>query len=376
MLVEVVCSFVEKELLFYEDDVDCVDVVLLELVVQICGKVFVVGFYVFNMFEEVGGGGFDYLFQVLVECELLKVFWVFYVFVVWFLKIFMVCIGEQFGDYLLFCVQGEKIDCFVFIELGVGFDVNLIKICVVCDGDVFVINGSKYFISYVGYVDFVIVFVVIDSYEYNGCKCNVVIVFLVDKGMFGMIVCCGLKCVSNCGYYIYEIFFDDCWVLVFKVFGEVGKGWEVVNVWFIVGWVMVVVNCVGQVQCVFDLLLCWVVDCKQFGQLIGSYQGVFFKFVDMVMQICVVELMVLYIVWKMDQGIMIDGEVGMVKLFVSEIFGKVVDEVVQIFGGMGLMDEGLVECIWCNVWIEWIWEGILEIQWYIVFCELLWLLLC
>lgn len=94
------------------------------------------------------------------------------------------------------------------------------------DGDAFVINGSKHFISHAGHADFAIVFAVTDSYEHNGRKRNAVTAFLVDKGTPGMTVRRGPKCVSNRGYHTYEIFFDDCRVPASKVLGEVGKGWK------------------------------------------------------------------------------------------------------------------------------------------------------
>ncbi|MCS9240319.1 acyl-CoA dehydrogenase family protein, partial [Pseudomonas aeruginosa] len=156
-----------------------------------------------------------------------------------------------------------------------------------------------------------------------------------------------------------------------KVLGEVGKGWEVANAWLTAGRVMVAANCVGQAQRALDLSLRWAADRKQFGQPIGSYQGVSFKLADMATQIRAAELMTLHTAWKMDQGTMTDGEAGMAKLFASETLGKVADEAVQIFGGMGLMDEGPVERIWRNARIERIWEGTSEIQRHIVSRELL-----
>lgn len=226
MLVEAVRSFVEKELLPHEDDIDRADAVSPELAAQIRGKAIAAGFYAFNMPEEVGGGGLDYLSQALVERELSKVSWALHVFVARPSKILMACTGEQLGDYLLPCVQGEKTDCFALTEPGAGSDANSIKTRAVRDGDAFVINGSKHFISHAGHADFAIVFAVTDSYEHNGRKRNAVTAFLVDKGTPGMTVRRGPKCVSNRGYHTYEIFFDDCRVPASKVLGEVGKGWK------------------------------------------------------------------------------------------------------------------------------------------------------
>ena len=348
MLVEAVKAFVEKELLPYEEEVDRADAVSPELAAQIRGKALAAGFYAFNMPEEVGGGGLDYLSQALVERELSKVSWALHVFVARPSKILMACKGQQIQDYLLPVVQGEKIDCFALTEPGAGSDANSIKTRAVRDGEDFVINGSKHFISHAGHADFAIVFAVTDTFERNGKKRNAVTAFLVDKGTAGMTVRRGPKCVSNKGYHTYEIFFDDCRVPASQVLGEVDKGWEVANAWLTAGRVMVAANCVGQAQRALDLALQWSADRKQFGQAIGSYQGISFKLADMATQIRAAELMTLHTAWKMDRGSMTDGEAGMAKLFASEVLGKVADETVQIFGGMGLMDEGPVERIWRN----------------------------
>ncbi|CAI8774728.1 MULTISPECIES: acyl-CoA dehydrogenase family protein [Pseudomonas] len=371
MLVDSVRSFVEKELLPYETEVDRADEVSPELAAQIRGKAIAAGFYAFNMPEEVGGGGLDYLSQALIERELSKVSWALHVFVARPSKILMACTGEQINDYLLPCIQGEKIDCFALTEPGAGSDANAIKTRAVREGDDFVLNGSKHFISHAGHADFAIVFAVTDTYEHNGKKRNAVTSFLVDRNTPGMTIRRGPKCVSNRGYHTFEMFFDDCRVPANKVLGEVGKGWDVANAWLTAGRVMVAANCVGQAQRALDVSLQWAADRKQFGQAIGNFQGVSFKLADMATQIRAAELLTLHTAWKMDQGTMTDGEAGMAKLFASEVLGRAADEAVQIFGGMGLMDESPVERIWRNARIERVWEGTSEIQRHIISRELL-----
>lgn len=278
---------------------------------------------------------------------------------------------QQKLDWLPKMARGELVAAIAMSEPGAGSDLQAIKTRAVRDGDDFVINGSKHFISHAGHADFAIVFAVTDTFERNGKKRNAVTAFLVDKGTAGMTVRRGPKCVSNKGYHTYEIFFDDCRVPASQVLGEVDKGWEVANAWLTAGRVMVAANCVGQAQRALDLALQWSADRKQFGQAIGSYQGISFKLADMATQIRAAELMTLHTAWKMDRGSMTDGEAGMAKLFASEVLGKVADETVQIFGGMGLMDEGPVERIWRNARIERIWEGTSEIQRHIISRELL-----
>eukprot|EP01133_Synstelium_polycarpum_P005005 gene5005-5821_t len=101
MLVDAVRSFVAKELLPHEEAVDRADEVSPELAAQIRDKAIAAGFYAFNMPEDVGGGGLDYLSQALIERELSKVSWALHVFVARPSKILMACTGAQIGEYLL-----------------------------------------------------------------------------------------------------------------------------------------------------------------------------------------------------------------------------------------------------------------------------------
>lgn len=371
MLVESVRSFVEKELLPYEEEVDRADAISPELSAQIRERALAAGFYAFNMPEEVGGGGLDYLSQALIERELSKCSWALHVFVARPSKILMACRDQQIENYLLPCVRGEKIDCFALTEPGAGSDANSIKTRAVRDGDDFLLNGAKHFISHAGHADFAIVFAVTDTYEHKGRQRNKVTAFLVDSDAPGLTIRRGPKCVSNRGYHTFEMFFDDCRVPASKVLGEVDKGWDVANAWLTAGRVMVAANCVGQAQRAMQSALQWSADRQQFGQAIGNYQGVSFKLADMATEIQAAELLTLHAAWKMDQGSMTDGDAGMAKLFASEVLGRVVDEAVQIYGGMGLMDEGPVERMWRNARIERIWEGTSEIQRHIISRELL-----
>jgi acyl-CoA dehydrogenase len=371
MLVNTVQAFVQKELIPHEAEVDRNDKVPDELAVQIREKALEAGLYAFNMPEEVGGGGLDYVSQSLIERELAKCSWALHVFVARPSKILMACKDEQIEEYLLPTIRGEKIDCFALTEPGAGSDAAGLKTRAVRDGDDYVINGSKHFISHAGHADYSIVFAVTGVSTVNGRERNEVTSFLVDNNSKGLTIARGPKCVSNRGYHTYELFFDDCRVPASKVLGEVGKGWTVANDWLTAGRVMVAANCVGQAQRAMDLSVEWCADRKQFGQIIGKYQGTSFKLADMATQIRAADLMTLYTAWKMDQGTMSDGDAGMVKLLASEALAKTTDDAVQIFGGMGLMDELPIERLWRNARIERIWEGTSEIQRHIISRELL-----
>ncbi|EBA00411.1 acyl-CoA dehydrogenase family protein [Marinobacter sp. ELB17] len=371
MLVRTTVAFVEKELLPHENAVEASGEVTPELAVTIKQKALEAGIYAFNMPESVGGLGIDHVSQALIERELAKVSWALQVYVARPSNILMVCRDEQINDYLMPCVRGEKTDCFALTEPGAGSDAAGITTRARKDGDSFVINGSKHFISHAGEADFAIVFAVTGTDSSSGRPRNQVTSFLVDKGTPGFTVRRGPICVSNRGYHQYEIFFDDCRVHESKVLGEVGKGWDVANSWLTAGRVMVAAHCVGQAQRAQVLATQWAADRKQFGKAIGANQGVSFKLADMVTEIRAAELMTLHAAWKMDEGTMTDGDAGMAKLYASEMLGRVTDEAVQIYGGMGLMNETVVERLWRNARIERIWEGTSEIQRHIISKELM-----
>ncbi|MCQ4437560.1 acyl-CoA dehydrogenase, partial [Clostridioides difficile] len=98
------------------------------------------------------------------------------------------------------------------------------------------------------------------------------------------------------------------------------------------------------------------------GKRIGDFQGTSFKLADMQTEIRAAELVTLYTAQKLDLGTMTDGDAALAKLRATETLGRVTDHAVQIYGGMGLMDELPIERFWRDARIERIWEGTSEIQ--------------
>ncbi len=370
LLVDTVRSFVAKELLPHEAAVEQADAVSPDLIAQIRERAKEAGLYAFNMPESVGGGDLDYVTQVLVERELSKVSWALHVYVARPSKILMACKGEQIERYLLPTIAGDKVDCFALTEPGAGSDANAIRTKAVRDGEYFVLNGNKHFISHALHADYAIVFAVTGQIMQRGKKRNAVTAFLVDTDTPGLTIRRGPKCVSNRGYHTAEMFFDNCRVHESLVLGNVDEGWEVAGAWLTAGRVTVAANCVGQAQRAMELASSWAANRSQFGQKISSFQGISFKLADMATEIRAAELLTLYTANKMDLGTMTDGDAGMAKLMASEVLGRVTDNAVQILGGMGLMDEGVVERLWRNARIERIWEGTSEIQRHIIGREL------
>ncbi|EDT39001.1 acyl-CoA dehydrogenase family protein [Burkholderia ambifaria] len=371
MLVSSLRQFVEKELQPHEFAVDRADDVPPELADSIRRKAIELGFYAFNMPESAGGPGLDYVTQALVERELGRTSWALHVFVARPSKILMACKGDQIERYLNPAVRGERVDCFALTEPGAGSDAMGIRTRAVRDGDDYVINGSKHFISHADTADFVILFAVTGEEEVRGQKRKRVTCFLIDKDTPGMTVRRGPHCTSLRGYHQSEIFLTDCRVSTAQILGEEHRGFDLANDWLTAGRVMVAANNIGRAQRAFEMAAEWAATRQQFGKRIGEFQGTSFKLADMQTEIRAAELVTLYTAQKLDLGTMTDGDAALAKLLATETLGRVTDHAVQIYGGMGLMDELPIERFWRDARIERIWEGTSEIQRHILSKEIL-----
>ena len=132
------------------------------------------------------------------------------------------------------------------------------------------------------------------------------------------------------------------------------------------GRVWVGAGCCGRAERLLELATEWAANRKQFGQPIGRFQGTSFKLADMATELQAADLLVMQAAWKAEQGSMTTVDAAMAKLFASEMLGRVADHAVQIFGGMGLMDELPIERLWRDARLERIWDGTSEIQRHII----------
>ncbi len=372
MLVDMARSFVENELYPHEDEVERTGHLRPELVEEIKAKAIEAGLYAANMPEEAGGGGLDTVSWVLLEKELGRANYALH----WTCvarpsNILMACTPEQADKYLYPTVKGEKADCLAMTEPGAGSDVRSMSTTAVRDGDDWVINGTKHFISHVDVADFVILFAASGTEETPRGPKKKITSFLIDKGTPGFTVRDGYRNVSHRGYLNNILEFDDCRVPHTQVLGEADKGFDVANEWLTATRLQVAATCLGRAERALDVSLDWSVNRKQFGQQISKFQGVSFKLADMAMQLRAAEFLTLNAAWKNDQGAMEDMDAAMAKLYATEMLAMVADEAIQIHGGMGLMDELPLERIWRDHRVERIWEGTSEIQRHIISRSLL-----
>ena len=371
MLVDTVRAFVEKELMPHEAEVERTNRVPPELIAEIHAKAKATGLYAANMPEDLGGGGLDAVSIALMERELGRTSFALQYAVARPSNILRACKGEQVERYLLPTIRGDRVECLALTEPGAGSDLRSMKTRAVRDGDHFVINGTKHFISYADVADFAILFAASGEEETKKGAKKKITSFLVDKGMPGFEVRMGPRSVSHRGYHHCELVFTDCRIHERQILGEEHRGFEVANEWLGATRLTVAAQCVGRAQRALELATQWAATRKQFGQTIGKFQGTGFKFADMATEIAAAELLVLSTAWKLDQGTASDPDFAMAKLYATETLARVTDHAVQIFGGMGLMEELPIERLWRDARVERIWDGTSEIQRHIISRSLL-----
>ena len=190
--------------------------------------------------------------------------------------------------------------------------------------------------------------------------------FLVDVGTPGFDIAVGSKCVSYRGYNTFRLSFADVRLGPGQVLGEEGGGLELSGKWLGMGRVWVGASCCGKAERLLELATSWAATRKQFGQPIGRFQGTGFKLADMATELRAADLLVDDAVRRANEKRMTDVDAAMVKLFCSEMLGRVADATVQIYGGMGLMEEMPIQRLWRDSRLERIWDGTSEIQRHII----------
>jgi len=366
MLVDTVRSFVAKELTPHEAEVERDNAVRPDLIALIREKAKAAGLYAANMPEDLGGGGLDAVGVALMERELGRTSFALQYAVARPSNILRACKGEQIERYLLPTIRGERVECLAMTEPGAGSDLRSMKTRAVRDGADYILNGTKHFISYADIADFAILFAASGEEETKHGAKKKITSFLVDKGIPGFEVRMGPRSVSHRGFHHCELVFTDCRIHEREILGEEHHGFDVANEWLGATRLTVAAQCIGRAQRAIELATEWAATRKQFGQTIGRFQGVGFKLADMAVEIAAAELLMLQAAWKLEQGSATDQDFAMAKLYATEMLARVTDQTLQIYGGMGLMEELPVERLWRDARVERIWDGTSEIQRHII----------
>ena len=366
LLVSTVRRFVETEMYPHEDEVDRLGYVPEEIGRQIEAKSHELGLFACNLPEDVGGGGLSYGAMSLIEREYGKTSHALQSWAARPTELLMACNADQRERYLLPAVRGEKRELFALTEPDAGSDVMGMKTNARRDGDDWILNGSKHFISGPCMPDFAIVFASTGEDETPRGPRKRVTAFLVDVGAKGFDCREGTKCVSYRGYKTFDLNFDNVRLGPGQVLGEEGRGLELSGKWLGMGRIWVGATCCGKAERILEMATNWGASRKQFGKPIGAFQATGFRLADGTIQLRAADLLVKDAVAREEKGIMSDADAAMVKVFCSEMLGKIADDAVQIFGGMGLMEDMPIQRFWRDSRLERIWDGTSEIQRHII----------
>jgi acyl-CoA dehydrogenase len=366
MLLETVKRFMEDEIFAHEDLVDQEGVVPIEVGRQIEARSKAAGLYAANLPESVGGGGLDYAGMHVMEREFGKTSHALHSWVARPTEILLACEGDQIARYLLPCVSGEKRELFALTEPEAGSDIMSMRSAARRDGDDWILNGSKHFISGPVMPDFAIVFAATGTDESSRGSRRRITAFLVDVGEKGFEIAIGNKCVSYRGYHTFRLDFTDVRLGPDQILGEEGGGLDLAGRWLGMGRVWVGASCCGKAERLFGMAADWAANRRQFGQPIGRFQATGFKLADMAVELRAADLLVLDAVRRASERILNESDISIVKLYCSEMLNRVADNTVQIFGGMGLMEELPVHRLWRDSRLERIWDGTSEIQRHII----------
>ena len=356
LLISTVKAFMEKEIFPHEDFVDKSGVVPDDLGRQIEKKAKEAGLYSANMPENIGGCGLSKKAISLIEREYGKTSHALHSWIGRPTEILLACVGDQISNYLQPCVTGEKRELFALSEPGAGSDVMGMKSNARRDGADWILNGSKHFISGPCMPDFAIVFAVTGLDDTKRGPRKRITAFLVDVGTRGFEISEGNKSVSYRGYKTFQLSFNDVRLGPDQVLGEEGNGLELAGKWLGMGRIWVGACCCGKAERIIGLANEWSSSRIQFGKPIGQFQATGFKLADMAIGLRTADLLVSDAVRRAEDGVMTDADAAMVKVYCSEMLGRVADDCVQIYGGMGLMEELPIQRLWRDSRLERIWD--------------------
>ncbi|MEJ5377142.1 MAG: acyl-CoA dehydrogenase family protein [bacterium] len=276
--------------------------------------------------------------------------------------------SEELKERFLYpAIRGEKIGAFALTEPDVGSDAASIRTRAVREGQYYIINGSKMFITNGPICDFAVVAASVDPSR----KAHGINLFVVEKGTPGFTVARKLRKVGNCSAETGELVFEDCKVPVSHRIGpREGGGFAQIRETLMSGRITYGARCTGVAQAAYEAAFQYAQQRVQFGKPIGKFQVNRFKLASMAMKIDIMRSYTYRVARLSDMGARVMKEASMVKLFCSETLQEVLSQAMQIHGGYGYMMEYPIQRFWRDGRLFTITEGTSEIHHMIIAQEL------
>ena len=264
----------------------------------------------------------------------------------------------QKREFLVPLARGEKLGAFCLTEPHVGSNAAALRTRATLDGDAYVLNGVKQFITSGKNGQVAIVIAVTDK----GAGKRGMSAFIVPTSAPGYVVARLEEKAGQHSSDTAQIVFEDCRVPVANRIGEPGDGYRIALSSLEGGRIGIAAQSVGMARAAFEAALAYAKQRESFGQPIFEHQAINFRLADMATQIEAARQLVLHAASLRDAGVPCLKQAAMAKLFASEMAEKVCSDAIQIFGGYGFVADFPVERIWRDVRVCQIYEGTSDIQ--------------
>ncbi len=317
------------------------------------------GFNAPNHTKEDGGQGFTLFEQTLLNEQLGKATGAIWD-ALWYPSYPMrFATPEQKAEYLIPTCQGKRRDAYAITEEHAGSDPAQCTTRADKVNGGWKISGEKWFVTIGDIADYILVHAHVDGDPEKPT------VFFVDKNLPGVELKRTPLYTHHFAFKHPEYIFNDVIVGDDKVLGGIGQGYEMTKDWFVEARLGIAARCVGAAIRATEEANKYATERKQFGKSIRDFQSIEFMLADMSVEILAAKSMLYRLSWEIDQSDdrkLKHAKAAALKLFCSEMVGRVCDKAVQILGGRGYMREQPVERLWRDTRVDRIWEGTSEIQ--------------
>lgn len=274
---------------------------------------------------------------------------------------------EQKEEYLKPACLGEKLAGFALTEPGSGSDAGASSTIATEDGDAYVLNGTKHFITNAADADFLIAFAMTDKPK----KTHGMTAFIVPKGTPGFSIGAGDDKMGIRGGRTWEVIFDHCRIPKKNIVGEINHGFKLAMQVIDRGRTGIAAMSVGIAQAALDMAVSYAKERIVFGERLADFQGLRWMLAEMEADVEAARYLTYYASSLKDKHIRFSKQAACAKLFAAEAAHRVVDKALQIYGGYGYMKEYPIERLYRDQRITEIFEGTSQIQKIVIAGQLL-----
>jgi acyl-CoA dehydrogenase len=275
--------------------------------------------------------------------------------------LFEICTDDQLERYVLPSMRGERHDCYAITEEDSGSDVEGIKTTARLEGNSYVINGEKWYVTSANHADYFILQAKLEGGENEGAHC----LFFIDMDSEGVELVRTPPFSHRYASHHPTYRFNDVRVPITNRIGDEGGGMDYTYAWFRRERLMIAARCCGAASRLIDAATEFARERIINGKPITEYQAIQFMLADSLTELWAARLMTYETADAHDRGEdvkVLHARCSMTKLYASEMANRVADRAVQIFGGRGYMRENVAERFYRELRVDRIWEGTSEVQ--------------